>query len=95
MANNRLYLVDTETYEYIMLAKGWSSGWSFWEKTPIGEFLESDNTNAEPRDFRAAGMFDGSRVTKLALFTEANLPKECGDKTWAPKRAPKRAAGKD
>ena len=29
MANNRLYLVDTETGESIMLAKGFGFGWSW------------------------------------------------------------------
>lgn len=28
MANNRLYLVDTITKEYLCLAKGWGCAWS-------------------------------------------------------------------
>lgn len=92
MANNRLYLVDTETYEWIMLAKGWASGWQYWNETPLEEFLESHNANSEPRDLNAAGAFGGlDSVTRLALFTEQDLPKECGSKSWTPKRA----AGKD
>ncbi len=28
MANNRLYLVDTSTKEYLCLAKGWGCAWN-------------------------------------------------------------------
>ena len=85
MANNRLYLVDTETYEWILLAKGWASGWQYWNETPLEEFLESKNANSDPRDLIAAGAFrPEDRVTKLALFTEQNLPEECGPVSWKP-----------
>lgn len=30
MSNGRLYLVDTERVEAVLLAKGWSDGWSPW-----------------------------------------------------------------
>jgi hypothetical protein len=85
MANNRLYLVDTENYEWILLAKGWASGWQYWTEAPIEEFLESHNENSDPRDLTASGAFGENPLTKLALFTEANLPKECGPESWKPK----------
>ena len=91
MANNRLYLVDTETYEWILLAKGWASGWQYWEKTPLEQFLESHNANSDPRDLTAAAAFGDYPFTKLKLFTETDLPSECGAKSWEP-AAP---AGKD
>jgi hypothetical protein len=87
MANNRLYLVDTETYEWILLAKGWASGWQYWDKTPLEEFLESHNANSDPRDLTAAGAFGKNPLTKLALFTEQNLPEECDLESWTPKPA--------
>lgn len=31
MANNRLYIVDTDQEEYILLAKGHGCGWDLWE----------------------------------------------------------------
>jgi hypothetical protein len=82
MANNRLYLVDTGTYEWILLAKGWSSGWQYWDKTPIEAFLEYTSEVLEPRDMMAAR---GDEKTKLAVFTEADLPKQCGPNAWVPK----------
>lgn len=49
MANNRLYIVDTETKEYLMLAKNLSCGWNVGNIAFYDEFManriEFDKTN--------------------------------------------------
>jgi hypothetical protein len=73
MANNRLYLVDTETYEWILLAKGWSSGWQYWTQAPIEEFLESHNENSDPRDLTAAGAFGEKSLNQIGAFHRGEI----------------------
>lgn len=41
MANNRIYLVDTETKEYLCLAKGHGSGWSVGNIDLYVEFMKT------------------------------------------------------
>ena len=41
MANNRLFLVDTTTREYLCLAKGWGYGWQVGNLDLYQEFLAS------------------------------------------------------
>lgn len=46
MANNRLYIVDKVTKEYVMIAKGWGVAWSLWKHNELEDFLStrtSDN----------------------------------------------------
>lgn len=44
MANNRLYIVDKSTKEYIMIAKGFGCAWSLWKRNELEDFL-STRTN--------------------------------------------------
>ena len=39
MANNRLYLVDTETGEKCLLAKGWGCAWELWDADKLSHWL--------------------------------------------------------
>lgn len=41
MANNRLYLVDTEENQFIMIAKGWGAGWQLGNVDQLEEFLRT------------------------------------------------------
>lgn len=42
MANNRLYLIDKETNEAVLLAKSFGSGWNLWPKEQeLQDFLNS------------------------------------------------------
>ena len=43
MANNRLYLGDSSTKEYIFIEKGWGSGWdgSWFDDKLFYEFISS------------------------------------------------------
>lgn len=41
MANNRLYLVDTEEKQFIMIAKGWGAGWQLGNIDQLEEFLRT------------------------------------------------------
>lgn len=46
MANNRLYIVDKVTKEYVMIAKGWGCAWLLWKHNELEDFLytrTSDN----------------------------------------------------
>ena len=67
MANNRLYLLDTEENECFLLAKGWGT-WALWPLGAIylGKWLDN-------RDFGAA---TGVKPTVLKLVTEDDLPKD-------------------
>ena len=57
MANNRLYLVDTITKEYLCIAKGWGAGWY------TGNIDLYD-------DFMIKRFSDGDGKTNLILGTE-------------------------
>ena len=41
MANNRLYLVDTSTGEYLCLAKSWGCAWSVGNLDLYQEFMSN------------------------------------------------------
>jgi len=41
MANNRIYLVDTETKEHLCIAKGWGCGWSVGNIDLYDEFMKT------------------------------------------------------
>jgi hypothetical protein len=64
MANNRLYLIDDETGESCLLAKGWGSGWVLWFHEEIEAWLRD-------RDLAASV---GNGPTKIRLVTEDALP---------------------
>lgn len=68
MANNRLYIRDTETGEEIMLAKGYagSVGWGLWAQAEqLREWLDE-------HDFDASV---GLGATRLVLYDENHPPK--------------------
>lgn len=68
MANNRLYIRDTETGEEIMLAKGYagSVGWGMWAQAEqLREWLDE-------HDFDASV---GHGATRLVLYDENHPPK--------------------
>ena len=58
MANNRLYLVDTSTKEYLCLAKGWGVAWV------------TGNIDLY-QDFMSGRFNDGDDGTNLILVTES------------------------
>lgn len=65
MANNRLYLLDTEKNEYIMLAKGFAAGWELRvSHDDLTTFVE------DMRDFAASS----HGPSKLRICTEHDLP---------------------
>ena len=74
LANNRLYIVDTETGEKFMLAKTLGYGW-YCRGTNPGEPLIDERLEswADLRDMEASygNCFDG--VTKLILVCENDL----------------------
>ncbi len=70
MANNRLYILDTETNECIMLAKGFA----MWGCTTTEKDLD------EWFDCRDMGSAQGGDTTNLKLITEDELHKMSGVK---------------
>ncbi|NIE67461.1 hypothetical protein [Burkholderia sp. Ax-1719] len=72
MANNRLYILDTETCEYVMVAKGFGNGWS-WRRDSdeLTEWLNSGENFV-----RDIGASDLAHQTKLVLVTEYALEEE-------------------
>lgn len=73
MANNRMYIVDDETGEQLMVAKSFGGGWD-WRKNALEmtEWLAA-------RDLGAAyGGPSGMSSTRLRLVTEYDLPKSGG-----------------
>jgi hypothetical protein len=74
MANNRLFLLDTEENEYVTLAKGFGDGWSVRVSAEVlAEFIESG-----VRDFAASD----TGPSALRICTEADLP--AGARPWEP-----------
>ena len=69
MANNRLYIEDTETGDRIMVAKSFGSGWS-WRASvdDIDAWL-----NAKQRDVDASFGNTSSRRSALVIRTENEL----------------------
>ena len=57
MANNRLYIVDTETNEFICIAKGGGCEWNLGNAELLKEFL-------------ATRFNEGGDVTNLKIGTE-------------------------
>jgi hypothetical protein len=64
MANNRLWIVDGETGEEVLLAKGHGAGWELWDAAALEEWLKN-------RDYLASDL--GGPKTVLKLRTEADL----------------------
>lgn len=63
MANNRLYISNTENGERILLAKGWGGGgWRIWEPEKLAEWLANKNIDTN-------NDYDGA-PTKLVLVTD-------------------------
>lgn len=69
MANNRLYIEDTETGELLMVAKSFGDGWH-WRKSDdeINDWLEK-----KKRDFEATSGSTSGTWTTLRLVTEHEL----------------------
>lgn len=68
MANNRLYILDTETGEKFLLAKSMGDGWYIWSDPE--SFEDSFENWMEGRDIAASyGVLD-MKPTKLKLITE-------------------------
>ena len=63
MANNRLYIVDTETDEFFMLCRSLGGGWGIFD-SEIGDELDKW---LKDRDDKAQL---GGKYTKLILVTE-------------------------
>lgn len=47
MANNRIYLVDTESKEYLCIAKGWGVGWSVGNIDLYDDFMLSRYSDSD------------------------------------------------
>ena len=62
MSNNRLFIGNTKTKEYCLLAKGWGSGWNIVDNDELERFLYGQNNEG--------GLKDGKDSTNLILFTE-------------------------
>lgn len=61
MSNNRLFVLDEETGDILLLAKGWGDGWHLAPDADLEGFLRA-------RDFAAS--CDAGATTKLRLVTE-------------------------
>lgn len=80
MANNRLFIKDTQTGESLMIAKSNGDGWgfSFWDNDnqkrlnldEANEWLRFSNDPYKIRDFECQY---GSDKSKLKLLTEQEL----------------------
>jgi hypothetical protein len=66
LANNRLYILDTETGEHILIAKAFGPPWD------IRATLEQIQEFLDGRDVAACCSSD--HPTKLKLVTEADIP---------------------
>jgi len=66
MANNRLYIVDTETGQQLMVAKSFGEGWNWrLDADQINNWLEETQ-----RDCAASFGNPSSAKTQLKLVTE-------------------------
>lgn len=70
MANNRLYIVDTETNEYILLAKSNGDGWWVWYAEDKAERVDILTTWLELRDLSASYGNTDSKPSRLTLMAE-------------------------
>lgn len=70
MANNRLYIVDTESGERILLAKSNGRGWWIWYGKDKAERLDQLSNWLELRDRRASYGNTDKSPSKLRLVTE-------------------------
>jgi hypothetical protein len=82
MANNRLYLVDTATGHWIMIAKSYAE-WRSWD----GEFAQGVLLDMFLRGHDDAAAQSGTVPTGFVLMTERDDLPECkGDPTVDPLR---------
>jgi hypothetical protein len=63
MANNRLYLVDKETKEYVILAKGWGNSWS-------GSLLDSEKHRSKIIRFLESRFCDNDHNSNIIIGHE-------------------------
>lgn len=63
MANNRLYLVDKETKEYVILAKGWGNAWS-------GSLLDNEKHRSKIISFLESRFDDDDSNSNLIMGHE-------------------------
>lgn len=72
MADNRLFLVDTETSDIFMLCKSLMSEWGIYN-SELGDDLDKW---LQSRDTKAA---DNNGLSNLVLRTEDEIPKKLWD----------------
>lgn len=75
MANNRLFIVDTETGEQIMLAKSSGDGWWVWYKDDEGKAARIDELTEwlQHRDLQASYGNTNAKPSRLRLVTENEI----------------------
>jgi len=75
MANNRLYLVDTETKRALLLAKSWGDGWQAWYGSDGLDYRRLSRFLDDALDFEAqSGMPNTNPHSNLVIMTEDELP---------------------
>jgi hypothetical protein len=70
MANNRLFIVDTETGERIMLAKSNGDGWWIWYGEDQASRIDELTAWLQLRDLNASYGNTDCQPSKLKLVTE-------------------------
>ena len=70
MANNRLFIVDTETGERIMLAKSNGDGWWMWYKDDKARRVDEITEWLGMRDLNASFGNTDDQPSRLVLMTE-------------------------
>lgn len=85
MANNRLFIVDTETGERIMLAKSFGQGWATrqraylpegateWTEEAAEEWIARLDNWLDLRDFQASYGNTDDQPSRLRLVTENEI----------------------
>ena len=76
MANNRIFIVDTETGDIIMLAKSMGAGW--YTRGGIEERLDDFFDENGDRDQGASHGAGG--LSRLVIRTESEIPKALWEK---------------
>ncbi len=76
MANNRLFIMDTETGDIIMLAKSMGVGWYTRGgiEQRLDDFFDEDGDRDQGASYGAGG------ISRLVIRTEGEIPKELWDK---------------
>jgi hypothetical protein len=74
MANNRLFIVDTETGEEIMLAKSNGDGWWVWYGEDKAGRIDELTAWLQLRDLQASYGNTNAEPSKLRLVTENEMP---------------------